>query len=81
MCSHPNISAIFTMWVRNNNNPHTIKAVPVEVSLLEAEIPLELLLSLNDFPRVIRAIEMIITTPFIIKEDITSDTTRFPQNT
>ena len=50
-----------------------IKAVPVEVSLLEAESPLELFLSLNDFPRMIRKTEMIITTPLIIKEDISSD--------
>jgi len=60
------------------NTPHKIKAVPVEVSLLEAEIPLELLLSLNNFPLIIKAIDMIIITPFIIKDDINSGDTTFP---
>ncbi len=53
--------------------------VPVEVSLLEAEMPLELLLSLSDFPLITRAIEMIITTTFIMKEDINSGATIFPR--
>jgi len=56
-----------------------IRPVPVEVSLLEAEIPLELLLSLNDFPRIIKPIDIIITTPFIIKEDTNSEDKIFPQ--
>jgi hypothetical protein len=55
--------------------------VPVDVSLLEAEIPLELLLPLNSVPLIIRVVEIIITPPFIIKEYINSDAIRFPQNT
>lgn len=60
------------------SKPQIIRAVPVEVSLLEAEIPLELLLSLNNFPLMTKPIDMIIITPFIIKEDINSGDTTFP---
>lgn len=60
------------------NTPQTINAVPVEVSLLEAEIPLELFLSLNRFPFITSAIEMIITSTFIIKADKNSADIRFP---
>lgn len=60
------------------STPQMIKAVPVEVSLLDAEIPLELLLSLNDFPLIIRTTEIIMTTVFIINEDINSGDTKFP---
>jgi len=69
---------IFTTCATKINAPHIIRAVPVEVSLLEAEIPLELLLSLKSFPLIINPIDMIIITPFIIKEDINSGDTTFP---
>ena len=67
------------MPVKSNNNPHTIRAVPVEVSLLEAEIPLELFLSLSDFPPIIKVIETIIKTVSINKEDINSGDIIFPR--
>jgi hypothetical protein len=79
MCCYTNILAICTMPVSSNNNPQTIRAVPVEVSLLEAEIPLELFLSLSNFPRIMKAIATISKTIFIIKKDINSGDTIFPQ--
>jgi hypothetical protein len=73
------MSATFTICVINNYSPHKIRAVAVDVSLLAAEIPVELLLLLNNFPLIIRLVEIIITAPFIIKEDIKSGATIFPQ--
>ncbi|WP_411990796.1 hypothetical protein [Agarivorans sp. DSG3-1] len=53
--------------------------MPVEVSLLDAEIPRELLLFRNDRPIKISTTEMSITKAYTLKEDVDSGVTVFPQ--
>ncbi len=79
MCYEASTSIISTILAINTSDPQIINAVPVEVPLLEAEIPLELLLSLNDLPLIANAIEKIKTIPFINREDINSGDMNFPR--
>lgn len=62
----------------NINTPQIINAVPADVSLLEAEIPAELLFCLNNFPLTIRPNDTMITTIFITIDKINSGKTLVP---
>jgi hypothetical protein len=79
MCYKTSTSTISTIVPINIIEPQIINAVPVEVPLLEAEIPLELLLSLNDLPLITNEMETIKIIPLINIEDINSGDINFPQ--